>query len=130
MSATCSEWLGAMVVSQVIEQDPEAETYRLPPEHAAFLTRAAAPNNLAVIAQFVPVLVARSPVRRVSVSISASKFAGHREERNPVDDNILRLPNRLVSFGYVYIPTAAGCFAFRAPSGEPPSRPGITIFLV
>jgi 2-polyprenyl-3-methyl-5-hydroxy-6-metoxy-1,4-benzoquinol methylase len=50
------EWLGAMVVSWVVEHDPEDGTYYLPPEHAAFLTRAASPNNMAVFAQFVPVL--------------------------------------------------------------------------
>lgn len=50
------EWLGAMVAGQVVEYDPEIRTYRLPPEHAAFLTRAAAPNNLAMFTQYIPVL--------------------------------------------------------------------------
>jgi 2-polyprenyl-3-methyl-5-hydroxy-6-metoxy-1,4-benzoquinol methylase len=50
------EWLAAMVVGGVVEHDPEGETYRLPPEHAAWLTRAAAPDNVAVSAQFIPVL--------------------------------------------------------------------------
>ncbi len=50
------EWLAAMVVGGVVEHDPEDETYRLPPEHAAFLTRAATPDNIAVTAQFIPVL--------------------------------------------------------------------------
>ena len=50
------EWLGAMVTAGVVEHDPEAGTYRLPPEHAAALTRAASPNNLAVTAQWVAVL--------------------------------------------------------------------------
>jgi 2-polyprenyl-3-methyl-5-hydroxy-6-metoxy-1,4-benzoquinol methylase len=50
------EWLAAMVVGKIVEHDPEKETYRLPPEHAAFLTRAATPDNIAVAAQFVPVL--------------------------------------------------------------------------
>ena len=50
------EWLAAMVVGGVVEHDPENETYRLPPEHAAWLTRAATPDNIAVAAQFVPVL--------------------------------------------------------------------------
>jgi ubiquinone/menaquinone biosynthesis C-methylase UbiE len=48
------EWLGAMVVGRVVEHDPEGATYRLPPEHAAWLTRAASPNNIAVTAQFIP----------------------------------------------------------------------------
>ena len=50
------EWLGAMVTSGVIELGPGANRYRLPPEHAAFLTRAAAADNMAVFAQYIPVL--------------------------------------------------------------------------
>jgi 2-polyprenyl-3-methyl-5-hydroxy-6-metoxy-1,4-benzoquinol methylase len=50
------EWLGAMVTAQIVDYDPAAGTYFLPREHAAFLTRAASPNNLAVPAQFIPVL--------------------------------------------------------------------------
>lgn len=50
------EWLGAMTTGGVVEHDPAGNTYSLPPEHAAFLTRAAVPNNLAVTAQFVAVL--------------------------------------------------------------------------
>ncbi len=50
------EWLGAMVTGGIAEHDPEDGTYRLPPEHAAWLTRAATPNNIAVTAQFIPVL--------------------------------------------------------------------------
>ena len=47
------EWLGAMVVGGVVTYDPRKMTYRLPPEHAACLTRAAGPYNLASVAQFV-----------------------------------------------------------------------------
>ena len=50
------EWLAAMVVGGIVEHDPERGTYHLPAEHAAWLTRAASPNNLAVTAQFIPVL--------------------------------------------------------------------------
>ncbi|HZF59185.1 MAG TPA: hypothetical protein VEZ19_12025, partial [Rubrobacter sp.] len=50
------EWLAAMVVGRIVEHDPEGATYRLPPEHAAWLTRASTPDNIAVAAQFVPVL--------------------------------------------------------------------------
>src|SRR5215210_4457901 len=50
------EWLAAMVVGGVVEHDPQDGTYHLPPEHAAFLTRAATPDNIAVTAQFIPVL--------------------------------------------------------------------------
>ena len=49
------EWLGAMVTGRVIDHDPGDGTYSLPPEHAAWLTRAAGPENLAVQAQYVPV---------------------------------------------------------------------------
>ncbi|HXF52446.1 MAG TPA: class I SAM-dependent methyltransferase [Dehalococcoidia bacterium] len=47
------EWLGAMVTSRVVEYDPAAGTYRLPPEHAAFLTRAAGPDNMAFFTQYI-----------------------------------------------------------------------------
>jgi SAM-dependent methyltransferase len=50
------EWLGAMVTGGVVEYDPAADTYRLPAEHAAVLTRAARPNNLAATMQWVAVL--------------------------------------------------------------------------
>ena len=50
------EWLGAMTASRVVTHDAETMTYRLPADHAAFLTRAAAPNNLAVSAQWIAVL--------------------------------------------------------------------------
>jgi hypothetical protein len=35
------EWLGAMTTARVIEVDPATLKFSLPPEHAAFLTRAA-----------------------------------------------------------------------------------------
>src|SRR3712207_6097187 len=50
------EWLGAMVVGRIVEHDPEDRTYYLPQEHATWLTRAASPNNVAVTAQFVPLM--------------------------------------------------------------------------
>ena len=56
------EWLGAMVTGRIIEV-AEANTgespgvrYSLPAEHAAYLTRAAAADNMAVFAQYIPVL--------------------------------------------------------------------------
>jgi len=48
------EWLGVMVTSRVVDYDPVQRTYRLPPEHARWLTRAAAPDDLAVTAQLLP----------------------------------------------------------------------------
>jgi 2-polyprenyl-3-methyl-5-hydroxy-6-metoxy-1,4-benzoquinol methylase len=50
------EWLGAMVTGRLVEYDPIGQTYTLPAEHAAFLTRAAEPNNLAQFCQFPPML--------------------------------------------------------------------------
>ena len=50
------EWLGAMTTGGVVEHDSDANTYHLPPEHAAFLTRAASPNNVAQSMQWVAVL--------------------------------------------------------------------------
>lgn len=50
------EWLGAMTAGAIVEHDGEKLAYRLPPEHAAWLTRRATPNNLAVVAQFIPAL--------------------------------------------------------------------------
>jgi SAM-dependent methyltransferase len=50
------EWLGAMVTSRVILVDPDGPRYHLPPEHAAYLTRAAGADNLAVFAQYIPLL--------------------------------------------------------------------------
>src|SRR5687768_7969992 len=46
------EWLNAMTVGRFVEYDPDSQTYALPPEHAASLTRAAGPGNLANMAQF------------------------------------------------------------------------------
>jgi len=47
------EWLGAMTAGGFVECDAAAGTFRLPSEHAACLTRAATPNNLAVFAQYI-----------------------------------------------------------------------------
>jgi ubiquinone/menaquinone biosynthesis C-methylase UbiE len=50
------EWLGAMVTAGVVEVDPAGTKYRLPAEHAAYLTRAAGTDNIAVATQYVSVL--------------------------------------------------------------------------
>lgn len=50
------EWLGAMVTSGVVTVDDESRHFALPPEHAAYLTRPAAADNLAVFAQYIPLL--------------------------------------------------------------------------
>ncbi|HEY4096267.1 MAG TPA: hypothetical protein VGM33_12170 [Baekduia sp.] len=48
------EWLAGMTVGGFVEHDPRAGTYGLPREHATCLTRAAGPDNLANLAQYVP----------------------------------------------------------------------------
>ncbi|MGH9894364.1 MAG: class I SAM-dependent methyltransferase, partial [bacterium] len=50
------EWLGAMVTAGVVNVDPKTLRFSLPPEHAAFLTRAAAADNIAVFAQYIALL--------------------------------------------------------------------------
>jgi ubiquinone/menaquinone biosynthesis C-methylase UbiE len=50
------EWLGAMVTAGVVTVDPQTVRFTLPPEHTAFLTRAAAADNLAVFAQYIALL--------------------------------------------------------------------------
>ena len=50
------EWLKAMVMARIVHHDPEADTYRLPAAHAAWLTRDAGADNLARLMQYVPLL--------------------------------------------------------------------------
>jgi SAM-dependent methyltransferase len=45
------EWLAAMVTGGIVRFDPARQTYRLPPEHAACLTRNAALGDFSVYAQ-------------------------------------------------------------------------------
>jgi hypothetical protein len=45
------EWLGAMTTGGIVDHDPVAMTFVLPPERAAWLTRAAGLENLALQAQ-------------------------------------------------------------------------------
>jgi SAM-dependent methyltransferase len=50
------EWLAAMTTGGVVDHDGPAESFSLPAERAAWLTRAAGPDNLAVQAQFIGLL--------------------------------------------------------------------------
>jgi ubiquinone/menaquinone biosynthesis C-methylase UbiE len=50
------EWLGTMVTGGVVDYDPSGQTYTLPPERAACLTRAAGPHNLATPMMFIGLL--------------------------------------------------------------------------
>jgi SAM-dependent methyltransferase len=45
------EWLGAMTTGKIVDHDGATGTFSLPADHAAILTRAAGPGNLAAIAQ-------------------------------------------------------------------------------
>jgi SAM-dependent methyltransferase len=48
------EWLAALVTGGIIDYDPRDRTYQLVAEHAAWLTRAASPHNMATTFQFIP----------------------------------------------------------------------------
>jgi SAM-dependent methyltransferase len=50
------EWLGGVAAGRIVDYDAQAATYFLPPERAAVLTRAAGPDNLARVAQFIPLM--------------------------------------------------------------------------
>lgn len=50
------EWLAVMTTARITHYDPKTRFYSLPEAHAACLTRAAVPNNIAVNAQFVPLI--------------------------------------------------------------------------
>ncbi|MDP7429520.1 MAG: class I SAM-dependent methyltransferase [Alphaproteobacteria bacterium] len=50
------EWLGAMTTGGIVECDRAGRLFRLPGEHAAVLTRAANPDNMAVTTQYIAVL--------------------------------------------------------------------------
>lgn len=50
------EWLGGMTTGRVVEYDADTAAYSLPAHRAGVLTRAAGPQNLAVVAQFLPLL--------------------------------------------------------------------------
>ena len=50
------EWLNAMTTARIVVHDPATRTYRLPDEHAACLTEAAGPDNLARLTVMLPML--------------------------------------------------------------------------
>ena len=47
------EWLGGMFTAGVIEYDSRSSKYKLPAEHAAFMTRSSSPNNIAAFTQYI-----------------------------------------------------------------------------
>lgn len=50
------EWLGGMTAARVVRHDPATRTYLLPREHAAVLTSAAGPNNMALLMQHISMM--------------------------------------------------------------------------
>jgi len=50
------EWLASMTAAHIVDYDAKTHTYKLPLEYAAVLTRDAGANNLATLAQFLPIL--------------------------------------------------------------------------
>ena len=50
------EWLGAMTTARIVNYHPAEQTYHLPAQHAAFLTRDAVPENMAGFCQWIAVL--------------------------------------------------------------------------
>ncbi|HEY0854763.1 MAG TPA: class I SAM-dependent methyltransferase [Devosia sp.] len=50
------EWLSVLTTSGVVDYEPATRRFTLPAEHAGWLTRAAAPNNVAANAQFISVI--------------------------------------------------------------------------
>jgi 2-polyprenyl-3-methyl-5-hydroxy-6-metoxy-1,4-benzoquinol methylase len=50
------EWLGAMLTGGIVTCDAQGKRFSLSAEHAVWLTRANAPNNVAVFAQYIPLL--------------------------------------------------------------------------
>lgn len=47
------ECLGALVTAGIVEYDPAATAYRLPAEHAAFLTTGAGPDNIGYFTRYI-----------------------------------------------------------------------------
>jgi len=67
------EWLGAMVTGRIVNIDPARNRFSLPPEHAAFLTRAAGADNIGVFAQYMRCSAAWK-TRSSNVSKKAAEF--------------------------------------------------------
>lgn len=50
------EWLGGLVVGGIVEYAPETGHYTLPPEHAASMTSAAGPDDVALFTRYIPLM--------------------------------------------------------------------------
>ena len=73
------EWLGAMVTSGVVDVDPQSLRYQLPPEHAAYLTRAAGRTTW----RSSPSTFRSSAASRTTSSSASSKGGGVPYEQFP-----------------------------------------------
>jgi 2-polyprenyl-3-methyl-5-hydroxy-6-metoxy-1,4-benzoquinol methylase len=60
------EWLGGMTTARIVHYEPATATFSLPREHAAVLTSAAGPNNMAILMQHVAMMgeVEQGVIRR------------------------------------------------------------------
>lgn len=73
------EWLNGLVAGRVVIYNPRSRKYSLPPEHAACLTRAAGPRNLASFAQVPPASNGRSSaVSRTAAASLTPRTPGSR----------------------------------------------------
>ncbi|WP_405217350.1 methyltransferase domain-containing protein [Agrococcus sp. Ld7] len=50
------EWLHGMTAARIVDYDPTEGTFALPSDFAAILTRAAGPNNIALITQYIAMM--------------------------------------------------------------------------
>lgn len=50
------EWLAGVLMGKIVDHDPVRNTWWLPAESAALLTRAASPNNLGAFMQYIGLL--------------------------------------------------------------------------
>ena len=55
------EWLNTMATGKIVTYAPESRSYTLPAEHAAVLTKAAGPGNMATFARMIPILSKAEP---------------------------------------------------------------------
>ncbi|MEV0297458.1 class I SAM-dependent methyltransferase [Nocardia sp. NPDC050710] len=55
------EWLAALTVGKIVDYSPDNRTFVLPPAHAAALTRAAGPDNIAAFVQYIPLSASVEP---------------------------------------------------------------------
>ncbi|MFQ6326750.1 class I SAM-dependent methyltransferase [Nocardia sp. CWNU-33] len=55
------EWLAGLTVGKIVDYHPGDRTFALPPAHAAALTRAAGPDNIAAFTQYIPLAASVEP---------------------------------------------------------------------